>query len=131
MSRSSYQNLIAWRKARRLVRDIYRLTDAFPREERYVITSQIRRAALSVPSNLAEGHGRLSNGEWQQFLGQARGSLMELESDAIIAFDLGFASRETLAPVMSLIREVLQQVNGLLRASAKGFQSKKYKPVSC
>ncbi len=56
---------------------------------------------------------------------------MELESDAIIAFDLGFATRETLTPIMALIREVLQLLNGLLRASAKGFASKKYKPVSC
>jgi four helix bundle protein len=130
MNRSSYQNLIAWKKARRLVKTIYGLTDGFPRHEQYILTSQMRRAALAVPSDLAEGHGRLSNGEWQQFLGQARGSLMELESDAIVAFDLGYASREVLIPVMKLIRECLQLVNGLLRASTKGFEGKKFKPVS-
>jgi four helix bundle protein len=130
MGRSSYQNLIAWKRARHLVRLIYQVTDTFPRHERYILSAQMRRAALSVPSNLAEGHGRLSNGEWQQFLGQARGSLMELESDVIVTFDLGYASREELAPLMKRIRECLQLINGLLRASAKGFEAKKYKPVN-
>src|SRR5438132_1938435 len=130
MTHSSYQNLVAWKRARRLVKAIYALTDGFPKDEKYVLTTQMRRAAISVPSNLAEGHGRLSNGEWQQFLGQARGSLMELESDAIIAFDLGYASRETISSIGESIREVLKLVNGLLRASVKGFEKKKFKSVS-
>ena len=79
MSRS-FTSLLAWRAARRLVRPVYELTSRFPIEEKYVLTGQMRKAAHSVHSNIAEGRGRLSNGEWQQFLGQSRGSLMELES---------------------------------------------------
>jgi four helix bundle protein len=130
MNHSSYQNLIAWKRARRLVRVIYALTDTFPLHERFVLTPQMRRAVHSVTSNLAEGHGRLSNAEWQQFLGYARGSLMELESDGIVAYDLDYASREALTPIMAHIREVLKLVNGLLRASMKGFETRKFKPVS-
>jgi four helix bundle protein len=123
---SSYQNLVAWKRARHLVREIYDLTSTFPDDERYGLTSQIRRASTSVPLNLAEGNGRLTNGEWQQFLGHARGSLLELESALILAYDLGYATREQLAPIAERIRSVIKPINGLLRKSTSGFPNKKY-----
>jgi four helix bundle protein len=79
-----------------------------------------------VPLNLAEGNGRLTNGEWQQFLGHARGSLLELESALILAYDLGYATREQLAPIAERIRSVIKPINGLLRKSTSGFPNKKY-----
>ncbi len=98
----------------------------------YVLTSQIRRAVHSVPMNLAEGSGRLSNGEWQQFLGQARGSLMELESALIQSYDLRYATKDQLVPIMEQIREVAKLVNGLLRSSVNAPRKKKFsRPVNC
>ena len=92
MSKSAYQNLVAWKRARRLVRQVYDLTDAFPSQEQYGLTAEIRRASTSVPLNIAEGNGRLTVGEWQQFLGYARGSPLELESALILAFDLKYVN---------------------------------------
>ena len=128
MSRS-FTNLLAWRQARRLVRPVYDITSRFPAEEKYVLIIQMRKAAHSVHSNIAEGRGRLSNGEWQQFLGQSRGSLMELESQVIAAYDLRYCSREEAAEITRQIRDVARLVNGLLRASVQGFETKKYRPA--
>ena len=128
MGHSSFRDLIAWRRARHLVPIVYKLTDTFPREEQYGLTSQIRRAAHSVPLNLAEGSGRLSNGEWQQFLGQSRASLMELESGFIQAYDLKYVTREQLEPFFVNLQEVAKLINGLLRASA-GKRPKKFSTV--
>ena len=76
----SYRDLIAWQKAMQLVREIYDATGAFPKEELYGLTNQLRRAAVSVPSNIAEGQARLSAGKFRQFLSHARGSLVEIET---------------------------------------------------
>jgi four helix bundle protein len=76
----SYQQLIAWQKAVALVTDIYSITAGFPRDEIYGLTSRLRRAAVSVPSNIAEGQGRATKGEFVQFLCHARGSLYEVET---------------------------------------------------
>jgi len=92
-------NATPWIRSRRLVREIYDLTSNSPDNERCGLTSQIRRACTSVPLNLSEGSGRLTNGEWQLFLGYARGSLLELEAALILAFDLGHATREQLEPI--------------------------------
>ncbi len=86
------------------------------------------RAVHSVHSNIAEGSGRLSLGEWQQFLGQARGSLLELESQVIAAFDLEYLSLQEAADMTERIRGVTRVINGLLNATRKGFKVKKYKP---
>jgi four helix bundle protein len=123
---SSYRKLLPWIRSRRLVREIYDLTSKFPDDERYGLTSQIRRACTSVPLNLAEGSGRLTNGEWQQFLGYARGSMLELEAALILAFDLGYLTREQLQPIGERIKSVIKPINGLLRASTAGFPRKKY-----
>jgi four helix bundle protein len=126
MSKSAYQNLIPWKRGRRLVRQIYQLTDTFPQHELYGLTAQMRRASTSVPLNIAEGNGRLTNGEWQQFLGYARGSLLELESAMILAFDLHYITAEQARPVAELIRSVIKPINGLLRKSTEGFPTKKF-----
>jgi four helix bundle protein len=81
----SYRDLVVWQKSMQLVTDIYRITKAFPKEEIYGLTSQIRRAAVSIPSNIAEGQGRRTSSEFHQFLGHARGSIMELETQILIA----------------------------------------------
>jgi four helix bundle protein len=126
---SNFRDLHAWRAARRLVKSVYTLTDSFPAHEQYCLTQQMRRAAHSVHSNIAEGDGRLSKGEWIQFLGHARGSLMELESHLIAAFDLAYCSKEQAKEIAGDIKRSAQLVNGLLRASMrKDFDTKKYGP---
>jgi four helix bundle protein len=86
----SYRELLVWQKAKALAVHIYQATDQFPRVETYGLTSQIRRAAVSVASNIAEGQGRLTSGEFLHFLGQARGSLLELDTQLAIALDLNY-----------------------------------------
>lgn len=86
----TYRNLVAWQKAKVLAKLVYAKTEVFPRAERFGLTSQVRRAAVSVASNIAEGQGRLTRGEFRQFLGQARRSLLELETQLDIAHDLGY-----------------------------------------
>jgi four helix bundle protein len=86
----SYRDLIAWQKAMKLVAEIYGATRRFPREECYGLTNQLRRAAVSVPSNIAEGQARFSQKEFHHFLSQARGSLVEIETQLLIAKDLEY-----------------------------------------
>ena len=86
----SYRDLIAWKKAKELALDVYTCTREFPRSEIYGLSAQMRRAAVSVPSNIAEGKGRYSQREFVQFLHHARGSLLELETQLEIARDLGY-----------------------------------------
>ncbi|MDI6853442.1 MAG: four helix bundle protein [Deltaproteobacteria bacterium] len=85
----SYQDLVVWQKAMSLVTEIYRISQKFPKEEIFGLTSQIRRAAVSIPSNIAEGQGKSSTGEFKSFLGHAKGSLAELETQILIAKDSG------------------------------------------
>jgi four helix bundle protein len=86
---SSHKDLIAWQEAIRLVEIVYRETSTFPKEETFGLTMQIRRSAVSVPSNIAEGSARRTRGEYVQFLGIARGSLAELETQLEVASRLG------------------------------------------
>jgi len=90
----SYKDLIVWQRSMELVVSIYELTDQFPKEEIYGITSQIRRSSISVPSNIAEGAGRKSPKEFKQFLFIALGSLSELETQIIIAKNLKYIDKE-------------------------------------
>jgi four helix bundle protein len=117
----SYKDLIVWQKAKKLAADAYRLTESFPRREVYGLTSQIRRAAVSVVSNIAEGQGRLTKGEFQQFLGHSRGSLLELETQLVVSVDLNYLSDEAFTKVELQISEVHRMLNGLLESlSARG-----------
>ena len=99
-----------------LVLDVYRGTQTFPKIETYGLTSQLRRAAVSVPSNIAEGQARLSTGEFRQFLGNARGSLMEVETQILIAGDLGYLESDASKHLLALAAEVGRMLNGLLAA---------------
>jgi four helix bundle protein len=110
----SYRDLVVWKKSMALVLDVYRCTQAFPKIETYGLTSQLRRAAVSVPSNIAEGQARLSTGEFKQFLGNARGSLMEVETQILIARYLGYLERNDSENLLSAAAEVGRILNGLL-----------------
>ncbi len=92
--KGTYEDLTVWRKAMDLVLEVYRCTAAFPKTEMYDSTSQMRRSAVSVPSNIAEGKGRNSRKELLQFLFHARGSLLELRTQITIAHELGLAMRK-------------------------------------
>src|SRR5947208_12174824 len=116
MALRSYQELIGWKKGIELVTDVYRLTQKFPKQEIYGLTSQIRRAAVSIPSNIAEGQGRMSRGEFKQFLGHARGSVFELESQVLIARNLGYLNLEDAAALIERITEIGKLLNGLLKS---------------
>jgi four helix bundle protein len=109
-----FRDLIVWQKAMDLVEDIYRLTSGFPREEVYGLTSQMRRAAVSIPSNVAEGQGRLKPGEFRQFLGQARGSLLELSTQTELARRLGFLQAQNQAALEVKAQEVLRMLSALI-----------------
>jgi four helix bundle protein len=98
------------------VMDVYRSTQAFPRAETYGLTSQLRRAVVSVPSNIAEGQARLSTGEFKQFLGHARGSLMEVETQILIAQELGYLRHDESESLLRRAAEVGRVLNGLLNS---------------
>ncbi len=114
MKLRSYRDLIAWQKGVDLVTGIYRATQHFPKEELYGLVSQLRRAAVSVPSNIAEGQGRLSTGEFKQFLGHARASLFEVETQLEIVLRLEYLSEESIHPLLAQCSELGRIINGLL-----------------
>ena len=111
-----YEDLIAWRKAKALAAEVYRATEGFPRAEIYGLTSQLRRAAVSIASNVAEGQGRLTKGEFSHFLGQARGSLFELETQLSIALDLHFLREDDFKRLKEQSSEVRKVLNGLIES---------------
>jgi four helix bundle protein len=112
----SYRELIAWQKARALVSEIYKSTETFPSRELYGLTSQIRRAAVSVPSNIAEGQARHSQKEFKHFLSHARGSLAEVETQIILAQDLKFLSEGEGKRLLELTSELGRILNALIAA---------------
>jgi four helix bundle protein len=115
----SYRDLIAWQKAIELVTETYPATQSFPDSERCGLTSQPRRAAVSVPSNMAEGQGRQFTGEFKQFLGHARGSLLEVETQIFIARNLGYFSPERGTSLLKRTEEAGRILNRLM-GSLKG-----------
>jgi four helix bundle protein len=112
----SYRDLVVWRKSMALVLDVYRCTQAFPKIETYGLTSQLRRAAVSVPSNIAEGQARRSTGEFKQFLGNARGSLAEVDTQLLIARDLGYLENQVSKGLLDATAEIGRMLSGLLAA---------------
>jgi four helix bundle protein len=115
----SYKDLVVWQKAMELVTAVYRATANFPKDELFGITSQLRRAAVSIPSNIAEGQGRLSEKEFRFFLGQARGSLMEVETQLQIAENLGYLEKQATELLLKSCAEVGRILNGLLASVSK------------
>jgi len=110
----SYQDLIAWQKAMDLVTEIYEVSHKFPREEIFALTSQLRRVAVSIPSNIAEGQGRSSRKEFLYYLGNAKGSLSEVETQVLIARKLDYIDDEVSNSLLNLSAEVGRILNGLL-----------------
>jgi len=114
-----YKDLLVWRKGIELVKEIYRMTKPFPADERFGLVSQMRRAALSIPSNIAEGQARKTTGEFVQFLSQAEGSLAELDTQLILAVELGYNNTTQVASATGLVSELKRMLNALRRALLK------------
>ena len=111
----SYRDLLVWQKGIALTLQIYQLTKTFPREEIYGLTSQMRRCAVSIPSNIAEGAGRLNTQEYKQYLGIARGSSFELQTQLTIARELGFGDAEQLREAESTCDEIGRMLFGVIQ----------------
>ena len=112
----NYKELKVWQKAYQLCLEIYRVTKVFPKEERYGLTSQIRRAAVSVPSNIAEGYGRKTKGEYIHALYIAYSSNCELETQILLSADLGFIDSENLKYLQNNMGEVERMLKGLIKS---------------
>ena len=121
----SYRDLKVWQKAVDLAVDCYRLTGCFPRSEMYGLTSQIKRSGVSIPANIAEGHGREHLGDYLHHLSAANGSLMELETHLLIAVRLTYLRSEDIKPVLLQTAEVGRMLNGL---TSKLKSSKRSRP---
>ena len=111
-----FKDLIVWQEAKSLAVDVYDLSDRFPRREIFGLTSQIRRAAVSVTSNIAEGQGRLTKGEFLQFLGHARGSLTELVTQLEICADRKYITAADLKSVEIKAFNVMRLLNALMES---------------
>lgn len=111
---SDYRNLQVWTKAHQLTTAVYRVTGTFPKEEIYGLTSQMRRAAVSIPSNIAEGSGRGSNPDFIRFLRIASGSVNELEYQCLLAQELGFMQTDSQQQLTTQISEVRRMLSGLI-----------------
>ena len=115
----NYRDLIVWKKSIELVSKLYSSTRAFPKEEIYGLTSQIRRAGVSIPANIAEGQGRNSLGEFRQFLGIAQGSLAELETLLIISGNLLYLKSQKKEELLESCEEIGRLLAGLKKSLAK------------
>ncbi|MBV8544208.1 MAG: four helix bundle protein [Acidobacteria bacterium] len=114
--KDTYRDLVAWQRAMVLVTQVYRATEAFPRREIYGLTNQLRRAAVSVPSNIAEGKGRRSKKEYLQFLFKARGSLFEVETQLEISNNLGYIAADQFVAIKEQSGSVARVLGGLIVA---------------
>ena len=112
---NSYKDLIVWQKGITLVKRIYQMSQAFPSEERFGLVSQMRRAAVSIPSNIAEGQARHTTGEFVQFISNAEGSVAELDTQLIISIELGYCAQSELGEHFELISELRRMLNALRR----------------
>jgi four helix bundle protein len=111
----SYKDLIVWQKGIALAKLIYRLTQKFPSEEKFGLVTQMRRATVSIPSNIAEGQARHTTGEFIQFISHAEGSLAELDTQLILSVELGFSRESASQPSLELIAELRRMLNALRR----------------
>ena len=111
----SYRDLVVWQKSIELAKQLYRLTAKFPSGEKFGLISQLRRAAVSVPSNIAEGQARNTTGEFIQFISHAEGSAAELDTQLYLSVELGFVSSTDAATILMLIDEIRRMLNSLRR----------------
>jgi len=113
---NSYHDLEVWKKAMELVTDVYKITRTFAKEEIYGLTSQLRRASVSVPANIAEGWGRGTTREYIHFLRIARGSLLELETLMTISHNIGYVNAQIQEPILQKIQEISKMINALIKS---------------
>src|SRR3954465_5180555 len=113
---ANYRDLRVWDTAMSLVLEVYRITESFPQAERFGLTSQLRRAAVSVPSNIAEGHARTTRGEYKNCLSIARGSVIEVEVQLDVAERLGYAQPPVLAKALDHCDAISRMLTNLKRA---------------
>src|SRR3954462_109525 len=111
----NYKDLVVWQKGIALAKAIYQLTSRFPSEEKFGLISQMRRAAVSIPSNIAEGQARHTTGEFIQFISHAEGSVAEVATQLHLAIELGFLTTESAAPALALLDDLRRMLNGLRR----------------
>ena len=116
----SFRDLLVWQRSMQLTTAVYRLTQDFPRDEIYGLTSQMRRAAVALPSNIAEGHGRLNTAEFRQFLGIARASNFELQTQLEIARTLHFGKSALIDEAEGLSHEVGKMIYSILESTKPG-----------
>ena len=109
-----FTDLRVWRSSMDLAEEVYRLTWTFPRQEQYGLSSQLQRAAVSVPSNIAEGQGRLTDGEWLQFLGHARGSIYEIRTQLYLCERLRLLTADQRVRMSEMADKISRDLNGLI-----------------
>lgn len=119
MNTSDYKSLEVWKKSILLCKEVYLLTRKLPKEETYVLSDQMRRAAISIASNIAEGQGRESKKEFLKFLSISRGSLCELETQCIIAIEIGLLNDEDVSEILSLCSEIGKMIRALANYLSK------------
>ena len=112
----NYKELRVWKQAIQLATDVYKITESFPREEKFGLTSQIQRSVVSIPSNIAEGAGRNGGKEFKQFLGYSAGSSCELETQLIISKELNYISEEDANILICKVNDVQKMIYGLLKS---------------
>ena len=116
----TYRDLEAWQLAVKIVVEIYRVTRVFPAEEKFGLVAQLRRAAVSIPSNIAEGRGRLGAPEFRRFVSIARGSVAEVETQIVVATALGFVRADELTSLSSQLDRLSKMLFGLYRSLGGG-----------
>lgn len=112
----NYRELKVWQNARKLVKNIYLLSNSFPQSEKYGLSSQVRNSSVSIISNIAEGAGRGSNPDFKRFLNMALGSSYELESQLIVSNDIGYISEEDIKINISDLQEIQKMIYGLIKS---------------
>ena len=112
----SYRDLVVWQRAKALAVEIYRLTEEFPRKEQYSLTDQLRRAAVSIPSNVAEGHIKRSEKVFAYHLDTALGSAAEVDTQLEIALEVGYLDSDAYQSLVTELREIMMMLHGLLKA---------------
>ncbi|MDE5586545.1 MAG: four helix bundle protein [Muribaculaceae bacterium] len=115
MKTSDYKDLRVWQQSMDLVTEIYKLMYLLPMEERFGLSDQIRRAAVSIPSNIAEGQARGSNKEFRHFLSISRGSLAELETQLLLTVRLGFLQEQQVADILTRLKDIDKMIGSLMR----------------
>ena len=112
---SSYKDLLVWQKGIALVKEVYVITSGFPADEKFGLVTQMRRAAVSIPSSIADGQARHTTGEFIQFVSHAEGSVAELDTQLIISIELGYCNRSVAHNGFELMTELRKMLNALRR----------------